>query len=231
MPKCSHSARSRWSAPAVGLGHGEEQLRNAVGESGLAHGVDGGDRLHQRLGRAARLRDHHEARGLEVEAGQSQLERAGVEIVVEARARTRLAAMLVVAGNAPAAELGERLAAEARSAGAEKHQRARAVGEPLERLAGGSDVVPPFRHAQHRQRRRRHRPRATRRAVARAWRDWPSSEAGGRPAAPMPDSRQPCTDCDSGTDRSSSLTSTSAPERLAGSCLETSPPPACRRWW
>ena len=52
-----------------------------------------------------------------------------IEIVVEARARTLLAAMLVVAGNAPAAELRERLAAEARPAGAEKDERASAVAE------------------------------------------------------------------------------------------------------
>ena len=37
--------------------------------------------------------------------------------------------MLVVAGNAPAAELRQRLAAEARPAGAEKDQRAGALAE------------------------------------------------------------------------------------------------------
>ena len=42
------------------------------------------------------------------------LERAGIEIIVEAGARAvALPAIAVVAGNAPAAELRERLAAEA----------------------------------------------------------------------------------------------------------------------
>ena len=141
--------------------------------------------LHQRLGRAAGLRDHHEARGLEVEAGQRKLERAGVEIVVEARARARLAAMLVVAGNAPAAELRQRLAAEARSAGAEEDEGARAVGEPRQRLAGRRDVVPPFRHAQQRQRRvgiglaQRRKPGLELGEIR-------SSEACGSPTLPMP---------------------------------------------
>src|SRR3970282_1742713 len=102
----------------------------------------------QRLGRAARLRDHDEARALEVEAGKGKVERTGIEIVVEARARERLAAVLVVAGNSPAAELRQGLTAEARPSGAEKDKRAGAMGEPLQRLSGRSDVIAPFRHAQ-----------------------------------------------------------------------------------
>ncbi len=149
MPKLSHSARRPFVCPRrLGLGHGEEQLRDTVGKPRLPHGVDGGDDLHQRLGRAARLRDHDETRALEVEAGKGKVERAGIEIVVEARARARLAAMLVVAGNAPAAKLRQRLAAEARPPGAEKDKRAGAMGEKLQRLSGRSDVVAPFRHPQ-----------------------------------------------------------------------------------
>ena len=121
------------------LGHGEEQLRDAVGKPRLAYGVDGGDDLHQRLGRASRLRDHDEARALEVEAGKGKLELTGIEIVVEARARAGLAAMLVVAGNSPAAELRQRLAAEARPSGAEKDKRTGAMGELLKRIIAVSD--------------------------------------------------------------------------------------------
>ncbi len=160
---------SRWPCRTARLGEARNSSGMRVLEPGRAHGVDGGDGLHQGFGRVARFRDHHEARGLEVEPGKSELKRARVEIVVEARARPRLAAMLVVAGNAPAAELRQRLAAEARPAGAEEDQR---------RAPLASSVAAP--RVQARCRRavparataaacRRHGPRAARRAAAQAW--------------------------------------------------------------
>ena len=118
-----------------------------------AHRLDGGDDLNQGLRRVAGLGDDHEARGGEVEAGKRALERARIEIVVEADARTAaLPAIAVIAGNAPAAKLRQRLAAKARSAGAEEHQRLGILGERGESFARGRDVVAPLRHAQQRQR-------------------------------------------------------------------------------
>ena len=72
MEKASHSARRPLVLP---LAAGSVTARNSSGmraaKSGLAHGVDGGDDLHQRLGRAAGFGDDDEARRLEVEPGKA----------------------------------------------------------------------------------------------------------------------------------------------------------------
>src|SRR5581483_5019504 len=144
-------------AQAVGLpfhgrlGDGEKQLWDARLETGLAPGIESGGDLHQSLGRAARFRDDDEACRLEVKAGERKIERAGIEIVVEARARALFAAVLVVPGDAPAAELRQRLPAEARPAGAEENERAGAVRQLLQARARGFDVVAPLRDAQQRE--------------------------------------------------------------------------------
>jgi hypothetical protein len=98
-------AKAVGDARLLGLGHGQKEFGDALVEPCSAYRVERGNHLHQGLGRSAGFRDHNETCGLEVETRQRKIERAGVEIVVEARARALLAAMLVVAGNAPAAEL------------------------------------------------------------------------------------------------------------------------------
>ena len=117
----------------------------------FTHRADGGDRLHQGFGRAARFRDDDETRGGEIEACERAFEGASIEIVVEAGARALGAAMLVVAGNAPTPELGEGLAAEARAAGAEEDERPRAFGQTPQRLACRPNVVAPIGHSEQRQ--------------------------------------------------------------------------------
>src|SRR6185312_910275 len=99
---------------AARLSEAKEQRGDAGIETSGTHRLDGGDGLHQSLRRVARLGDDHETGGAEVEARKRAIERAGIEIVVEAGARAvALPAIAVVAGNAPTAELGERLAAQA----------------------------------------------------------------------------------------------------------------------
>ena len=60
----------------------------------------------------------------------------------------RRIAIAVIAGNGPTAELGERLAAEARTARAEEHEGPRIFRQRGKRFARGIDVVAPLRHAQ-----------------------------------------------------------------------------------
>ncbi len=62
-----------------------------------------------------------------------------------------MSAIAVIAGYAPAAKLRQRLAAKARSAGAEEYEGLRILGESGERVTRRRDVVAPFRHAQQRQ--------------------------------------------------------------------------------
>ena len=63
MEKCSHSARNPLALPpAAGSVTRKEQLGDVGREPGLAHRLDGGDDLHQRLRRAAGLGDDDEAR-------------------------------------------------------------------------------------------------------------------------------------------------------------------------
>ncbi len=79
------------------------------------------------------------------------VERFAVEIVIETRARPRLLAFGRDAGNFPAGDLRQRLAAEARSAGAEEHERLGAFAETRERRFGICDVGCLFGDAQKRQ--------------------------------------------------------------------------------
>ena len=109
------------------LGQAEEEVRDLVGKPRPPHGFDRGDGLHQGLGRVAGFGDDDETGGGEVEAGKGAGKRAGIEIVVEAGARARPRPIAVVAGNIPAAELGQRLAPKARAAGAKEEKRRRTL--------------------------------------------------------------------------------------------------------
>ena len=205
---------------AARLGEAEEQFGDAVTKPSGAHRLDGGDDLNQGLRRIAGLGDHHEARGGEVEAGKRALERPRIEIVVEAGARTAaLPAIAVIAGNAPAAELRQRLAAEARSAGAEEHQCPGVLGERGESFAGGRDVVAPLRHAQQRQ-------RAGRIGIAQGGEAWLKAiesaiELGLRQAGRADASLKAAFDR---LQQRHGWTLSPAP-------FSALPRPACRRWW
>jgi hypothetical protein len=139
-------------AGSLGLGDAQEQLGDALLQPGRLDGGQRGQRLHQGLGRAARLGDHHESRAAEIVEGmQRGSERRPVEIVVEARARALLLRLVGGAGDVPPSELGQRLAAEARSADAEEDDGARAPGEACERRLGLGDVGAFLRHPEMRQ--------------------------------------------------------------------------------
>ena len=142
MPCASNSVRKPLALPsALGLGDAEEQLRNARPEPRGLDGVEGCQRLHQGLGRAAGLGDHHEAHRVQVvERTERRLQRVAVEIVVEARARALALGLVGDAGNMPAAELRQRLPAEAGAAGAEEDHRPGAPAQRGERRLGGVDV-------------------------------------------------------------------------------------------
>ena len=110
-----------------GLGRAEEKLRDSAAEPRLAHGLDGGDRLHQGLRRIA---------GLEMTmkrvVTRSGPARANPSVrafrLVGARAWAIAPAIAFVAGNTRR-QLGECLAAKARAAGAEKDERSCVLGE------------------------------------------------------------------------------------------------------
>ena len=123
-----------------GLGDAEEELRRPLLEARGLHRAQRRQRLHQRLGRAARLGDDDEAGVGEIEGAERRFQRHGVEVVVEARARAAALLGRRHAGDVPAAELGQRLAAEARAADAEEDDGVGALGEPGERGLGRGEV-------------------------------------------------------------------------------------------
>ncbi len=97
----------------LGFRHAEEDLRDEGGVAGVFDELEGRQRLRNRLTRHARFRDRDEARLRDVENAQAPHEGVGIEVVVEAQARVRLAARPIVSGDRPAAELSENLSAEA----------------------------------------------------------------------------------------------------------------------
>src|SRR5262245_40289738 len=74
-----------------------------------------------------------------------------MEVVVNPRARARLLRLVGGTGDAPAAELGERLAAEARAADTKKHQRTRALDQFRIGPLGGLQVGRILGNPQQRQ--------------------------------------------------------------------------------
>ncbi len=122
------------------LGDREEMARDR-----LAHAV-GAQPLHQRkglaqrFGRGAGFGDDQEPGLRQVHDLHALDQRQRIEIVIEAQPRAVLLADPVIAGDEPAAELGERLSAKARAAGAEQHQRAGAGNQPVISGARFGDV-------------------------------------------------------------------------------------------
>ena len=122
-------------------------------------------------------------------------QRDGIEIVVEARARAVLLRLVGKARDVPAAELRQRLAAEARAAGAEEDDGARADAQLGERRLGRDDVRLVLGDAQQRQ--------AALAIVALQMRPAPAPAARARARArprsghdvPMAPSRQPAIEC------------------------------------
>ena len=108
-------------------------------------------RLHQRLRRAARLGDHDEARVGQREGAERRLQRDGIEVVVEAHARALALGLAGHAGDVPAAELRQRLAAQARAADAEEDDGVGAPREPGQRRLGRDEVRGLLGDAQVRQ--------------------------------------------------------------------------------
>ncbi len=131
----SNSARRPLRLPPLA---GSVRPRNSSGmraaKPGVAHGRQRGDGLHQRLAGAAGFRDRDEARGRERQACEQRAVGVGIEIVHEMQARPL--AQQPDARHAVAGELRQRLAAEARPAGAEDHDVARAVGQAARRPRG-----------------------------------------------------------------------------------------------
>ena len=153
MPCCSNSVRSPLRLPST---LGSVTPRNSSGmrfsSPAVLHRRQRRQRLHQGLWRAARLGDDDEAHPAEVvERMQRRGQRVAVEIVVEARARPPPLRLVGRARNVPAAELGQRLPAQARPAGAEEDDGARALGEPGEGRLGLRDVGRLLGDAQVRQ--------------------------------------------------------------------------------
>ena len=107
--------------------------------AGAADGVERGHRLHQRLAGAAGLRDRDEARRLQRQHVEQEAECVGIEIVHEMQARK--AAQRADAGHVVAGELDQRLAAEARSAGAEDNDVGGVLRQPLGGVGDGCEVV------------------------------------------------------------------------------------------
>ena len=82
---------------------------------------------------------------------ERRLQRDGIEVVVEARARPVPLRLVGHARDVPAAELGQRLAAEARAADAEEDDGVGALRQLGERGLGGGDVRRLLGDAQQRQ--------------------------------------------------------------------------------
>ncbi len=118
-------------ADARGLGQADQMFRHLLAETRALQRIDDGDRLHQRLAGAAGFRDGDEARRLQRQALQKRLESDGIEIVEKVRAR--LVAQHAKSRHRVIGELRQRLAAEARAAGAEKDDVA-GLGEFFHRL-------------------------------------------------------------------------------------------------
>ncbi len=133
------------------LGEAEKHVRDAALETGGLNGLQCGDRLHERLGRSARLGDDNKAGSREVERPQSILERDGVEVIVEAGARPPLLRRTCIARNVPACELCQRLAAKARASRAEENDGMRTSAQARHRRPRGLDVVRRLGDAQQRQ--------------------------------------------------------------------------------
>jgi hypothetical protein len=123
-----------------GIGHGEERSRDESRAAAGNYDADGCDGLSQRFRRATGLGDDDETRPREVELVERGRVRRSVEIVVETHARTTLLRRFGRARNVPAVELRDRLAAEARAAGAEEHDEVGAVDQPCHRRLGLDEI-------------------------------------------------------------------------------------------
>ena len=159
------------------------------------HGRQGRQRLRQRLRRAARLGGDDEARRGEIERAERRFQRDGIEIVVEARARTVLLRLVGEARNVPAAELRQRLAAEARAARAEEDDGARAGAQFGQRRLCRDDVRLVLGDAQQRQARARDSRSADRRSAGASFSIHGVSSASLSPCLPIAPSRQPAIEC------------------------------------
>ena len=196
MPCASNSVRRPLALPGDRrLGDAEEQLGHARLQPRGLDGAERGQRLHQRLRRAARLGDDDEARVGEIEGAERRLQRDGIEVVVEARARPPPLRLVGHAGDVPAAELGQRLAAEARAADAEEDDGVGALREPVERRLGRGEVGGLLGDAQVRQPAGAVVLLQRRDARARADRASAPSSAALSPCWPMAPSRQPAIEC------------------------------------
>jgi hypothetical protein len=131
-----------------GLAEAEEQIRDMRRKAGVLEGFERRDGLHQGLAGAAGFRDGDEARLRERQLRQHGAIGLRIEIVHEMQPRPL--AQQAHARHRMARELSQRLAAEARSAGAENHDVAGALPQTGRGGLDGGDIAALGGHAQER---------------------------------------------------------------------------------
>ena len=150
MPWCGEKiAQAIAPARDRGLGDAEEDFGRLCGKAGGAHRRQGRDGLHQRLAGAAGFRYRDEARRGERQPCQQRRIGVGIEIVHEVQARA--VAQSAEPRHPATGELRHRLAAEARSAGAEKDDVCGTGGEPFRGAQDAGEIVGLLREPQQRQ--------------------------------------------------------------------------------